>query len=356
MIKVLSKHYDLVGLRPQRRLRVTQHSKKALWIFEWIMEKLYLVLKGIRLSIQNNIDLLFCEEPEYALVGLILSRIFRKPIIYDSHSNKYLQCKRFNAPFYYTLYITILDIISARLSTLLLVVSEFEKKIYISQGIPSNKIRVLPSFIDLREVDRAKEGSSKYSSLFKGKRVLLFFGNLGYQPNIEALQFINNELAPALEDIKEVEIYVCGKTPVSDIQYLVKGKLHSKVKYLGFVPNIYEILHAIDIFICPLWKTAGIIVKVLDAMAVGKPIVATRFIQEGIPELKEYNTFLATSRSQYIYLVRYLIKHYDKYKYIGLNLRRIIITKYSLDVIEKQLSSIIHSIVNERRVAARRTA
>src|SRR5208282_1943974 len=136
-----------------------------------------------------------------------------------SHGNKYLQCLRSGKPFYYTVYITFSDAISAKLSTLLLVVSEFDKNVYCNQGVPRKKIVVVPSFIDFKEAYDAKK-SSKYVSLFKDKKTLLFFGSFDYQPNVEALQFINNELAPALEDIENVEIWICGRSSVP-IQQLI---------------------------------------------------------------------------------------------------------------------------------------
>ncbi len=345
IVKVLSKRYSLVGLRPHSQLRVTRRGKKAFWLYEWVLEKFTLTLKGVKMGIQNSADLIFCEEPEYAIVGLAISKILRKPVIYDSHGNKYLQCKRFGKPFYYTIYITFSDLISAKMSTLLLAVSEFDKNIYHHQGVSCEKIQVIPSFINLKKVDNAKTGSSKYESLFKGKKILLFIGNFTYQPNVEALRFINNELAPALEHIDNVEICICGHSSVP-IQHLTGCILHRKVTYLGFVPNVYEVLHAADAIMCPLWRAVGIIVKMLDAMAVGKPIVATSLLKEGIPELNKYNVFLAKNKNEFIRMVIDLLEHYDKYEHMGRDFRRIIITKYTEEVIEKQLFSVIHNVVS----------
>lgn len=341
MIRVLSKHYDLIGLRSYFN---TLYNKKAFWIL-CRLKLAILILKGIKLGLKNHVDLIFCEEPEYALAGLIISKVLRKPIIYDSHGNRYLLCMRLNPSYCYRLYAIFLDIIVARMSSLILVVSKHNKKFYVSQGVSPERIRVLPSFVDLNEVDSARYASLAYLKLFKNKRTLLFFGSFQYPPNVKALQFINNELAPALEGIKNVNIYVCGRIPFSGIEHILGSKPHRKLKYLGFVPNIYAVLHAADIFICPIWTTVGIIVKVLDAMAVGKPIVITKFIKEGIPELNENNALIAENKQQFIHLVKYLLDHYDRYKYVAQDLRKIIESKYSMKVIEKQLCSIIQNIL-----------
>ncbi len=339
IIKILSKHYDIVGIEHRRILYI--HGK-----ITWIINKLALtrlILMGVKLGIKSRPDLIFCEEPDYALVGLIISKILRKPIIYDSHGNKYLLCVRLNSPLYYRLYAIPLDIMLAKRSTLLLVVSEHDKKHYIYQGITSKRIRVIPSCVDLEEIDKARNGSLKYMELFKGKKILLFFGTFGYQPNLEALLFINDKLAPALEDVKDVEIYIAGRVPANKD---IVSMLHKKVNWLGFVPNIYEVLHAADLFICPLWKTVGIIVKVLDAMGAGKPVIVSRFIKEGIPELNESNAFLANNETDFIYLTRQCIKNLDKYLQIGVQLRKIIAMNYNVDVVEKKLIKIINELIN----------
>lgn len=305
-----------------------------------------MILNGIKMGSRNFITLIFCEEPEYALVGFILSKILRVPFIYDSHGNKYLQCIRLRNPLYYRLYITFLDIFLAKKCSVLLVVSEFDRRCYINQGVPPGKIYVIPSFIDLEKVKRAIMNPSTNIPIPKGKKTLLFFGNYNYEPNVEALRFINNELAPAIDNIENVEIYICGRSPVP-IEQLV-GPLHRKVKYLGFVPDIYEVLNTVDAFICPIWTGVGIIVKVLDAMAVGKPIVGTKFLREGIPELNENNALLARNKQEFIYLVRHLLEHYDEYKHMGQVLQNIIATRYSRDVIEKKLYFIILHVIRDR--------
>ena len=345
LIKIMSRHYDVVGLKPKRRGRQTYRGRKAVYVTEYLLEKIVLILKGIRIGLQNHVNLIFCEEPEYALPGLIISKILRKPVIYDSHGNRYLLCMRLNPPFYYRLYIRSLDTMLAKMCSLLLVVSEHNKRYYVYQGVPPESIRILPSCIDLNEVDNAREGSLKYLKLFKGKKTLLFLGNFAYQPNVEALRFINNELAPAIEHKDNVDIYISGYSSVP-IQRLTGCILHRKVTYLGFVPNVYEVLHAADAFVCPLWSTVGIIVKMLDAMAVGKPIVTTSLLKEGIPELNECNVLLARDKSEFIRLVVDLLEHYDKYAYMGSSLHRIIVTKYSEEIVEKQLCSVIYDIVS----------
>lgn len=343
IIKILSKHYSIVGIKDQR---ILYFNGKISWILSKL-SLIRLILRGIKMGIKSRPDLIFCEEPDYALVGLIISKILRKPIIYDSHGNRYLLCVRLNSPLYYRLYAIPLDIMLAKRSTLLLVVSEHNKKYYMNQGIPPERIRVIPSCVDLTEIDKARIGSLKYMELFKGKKILLFFGTFSYQPNMEALLFINNKLAPALEDMKDVEIYIAGRAPANKD---IVGMLHKKVKWLGFVPNIYEVLHAADVFICPLWKTVGIIVKVLDAMGAGKPIIVSRFVKEGIPELNESNAFLANDETEFIYLTRLCIKNLDKYLQMGAQLRKIIAMNYNVDVVENNLIQIIQELINYKNL------
>lgn len=338
IIKILSRHYNIIGVAPVKAI-----FKRG--GIHWILSRIRLLnlfFKALKLSLKARPDLIFCEEPEYTLVGLMISKIIGKPVIYDTHGNRYLLCKRLNSRLRYLFYAVPLDIFLAKKSAVLLVVSEHNKQFYIDQGIPPRKIHVIPSCIDLTEVDKSRIGSSKYLETFRGKKTLLFFGTFDYQPNLEALCFINEELAPAIDDLNNVEIYICGRASERVMRLI--GNFHRKVKWVGFVQNIYEILYAIDVFICPLWRTVGIIVKVLDAMSAGKPIIASEFVAEGIPELKSFKACLARNKEEFICLVRRFIENFDEYKSLGHEFRKIVESKYSSKVVEQKLQYIINEL------------
>jgi glycosyltransferase involved in cell wall biosynthesis len=62
------------------------------------------------------------------------------------------------------------------------------------------------------------------------------------------------------------------------------ARLTDRIKFTGYRTDVYDILHALDIFIHPsLWEGFGL--SVLEAMAMGKPLIATQV--SAIPELVE---------------------------------------------------------------------
>jgi polysaccharide biosynthesis protein PslH len=59
------------------------------------------------------------------------------------------------------------------------------------------------------------------------------------------------------------------------------------VDLLGFVPDVFEVLRAATVFVCPMRQGTGIKVKLLEAMACGLPSVVSPLALEGVPEAED---------------------------------------------------------------------
>ncbi len=99
----------------------------------------------------------------------------------------------------------------------------------------------------------------------QARPVALFFGVLRYAANREAVELILSELAPRLPDI----------------QFLVAGvgceqfQECANVRLLGFVDDLSVLLAACDVVVVPLRTGSGTRLKVLEALAAGRPVVST---------------------------------------------------------------------------------
>lgn len=109
---------------------------------------------------------------------------------------------------------------------------------------------------------------------------LLFTGALDYAPNAEAVEFFIREVQPLLHDrFPNVRLVVAGRNPPNSLQALNS----SQIVITGFVPDMRPYFDEATVVICPLLTGAGIKNKLLEAMSMGKAIVATPIAAEGIP-------------------------------------------------------------------------
>ncbi|MEI6947707.1 glycosyltransferase [Paraflavisolibacter sp. H34] len=102
------------------------------------------------------------------------------------------------------------------------------------------------------------------------ERLLLFAGAFNYGPNLAALQIIEHEIAPRLQQQGfPFRVLVCG--PGLD----GKSPGHPKVAYAGFVDDIYQYFMATDVFLNPLTEGGGIKTKLVESLGMNANAVST---------------------------------------------------------------------------------
>jgi glycosyltransferase involved in cell wall biosynthesis len=107
-----------------------------------------------------------------------------------------------------------------------------------------------------------------------------FLGNMGYSPNVEAVEWLYKEVFSPLREIHpELTLVVIGRYPSPSIRTLGEKP---GVIVTGAVDDIWEYINAIDLFLFPLLRGAGLKNKILEAMYAGRPVLTTNIGNEGI--------------------------------------------------------------------------
>jgi len=102
---------------------------------------------------------------------------------------------------------------------------------------------------------------------------LLFVGNMAYRPNEDAVLWLAREALPCIrESVPEAHLLVVGKNPSRRVQAL-QGR--AAVRVVGPVPDIRDWLRKATVLVAPLRFGSGTPFKVLEAMAVGLPVVTS---------------------------------------------------------------------------------
>lgn len=109
--------------------------------------------------------------------------------------------------------------------------------------------------------------------------VLLFVGNFEYAPNADAAIWLARDILPIVQQqVPRTRLLLVGNNPPEAVRLMASDS----VEVTGRVHDVRPYQEQALIFVCPLRFGAGIKNKVLEAMAMGKPLVGTRLSFDGI--------------------------------------------------------------------------
>lgn len=108
---------------------------------------------------------------------------------------------------------------------------------------------------------------------------LLFIGTLDYAPNVDAIRWWVEELGPAIADTGR-RLTVVGRGGAVALGPLAR---HPAIDFVGEVDDLSPHLAAALAVVIPIRRGSGTRVKLLEALAWGRPVVTTTKGAEGIP-------------------------------------------------------------------------
>ncbi len=356
----LMKSHTLVQLGPRWDKLIYDVDRPApLRLPLYLFDKLDLIIRGLRAAKTNRVDLIFCETYHHALVGVVIAKILGRPCVWDSHGNVLLFAESQGKSGPFRIAAGTLERFIGKRVDALITVTNVDADMYASQGIPRQKIHVFPSCVDVADVDRrVRERRLLRQSTPRSPTsipVLFFFGSFKYEPNRDALRFVDEVLAPSLAKAgARFKIQVAGRD-------IPAQAFHPSIEILGFVPDIYAPIADADLGIVPLWKGVGILVKALDMMAVGTPIIGSSFVAKGIPELRNgEQILLAETPDEFIRLIIHSLEHPEDLQEMGDRGRSLVREHYDWNrrwpMFEHILTSVVESQSRETRRARRPNA
>jgi len=102
---------------------------------------------------------------------------------------------------------------------------------------------------------------------------LLFCGNMGYHPNVDAACFLAEEILPLVQQRHPgARLLVAGTTPAPKVQALAR---RPGVEVSGWLPDIRTAYAQARVFVAPMRVGTGLQNKLLEAMAMQLPCVTT---------------------------------------------------------------------------------
>jgi len=205
----------------------------------------------------------------------------------------------------------------------LLLVSEQEKNIFL-RGPAAANLSVVTNGVDLDFFNPYHPQRHQTP-----KPTLVFTGVMDYWPNIEGIQWFVERIFPRIRiAAPDATFYIVGSRPTAEIRCL--GQIEGVV-VTGFVEDIRDYLAAADVCVVPLRIARGIQNKILEAMAMGKPVVTTSQAFEGIKAVSGQEIISADGEDMFAAAVIDLLQDRQKAESMGAKARQCVETHYSWD-------------------------
>jgi glycosyltransferase involved in cell wall biosynthesis len=174
---------------------------------------------------------------------------------------------------------------------------------------------------------------------------ILFLGNTSYDPNADALnylfQYLWNDIAL---HYPPVQFCIAGKgKPVPTTPD------DSRIRYLGFVPDLTEIFDETVALVAPIRNGGGVPSKILECMGRGIPVITTPIGAAGIIGAADgENIFIIpeTDREAWVRIIERLYTDFDLRKKIGTAARALVEQQYSSASSQQQFRDFFHRIVS----------
>lgn len=137
--------------------------------------------------------------------------------------------------------------------------------------------------------------------------VIVFTGAMDYWPNVDAVQWFAREVFPSIRAANPKAVfYIVGARPAAQVQAL--GSIPG-VFVTGSVPDVRPFIAHAKVSVAPLRIARGIQNKVLEAMAMSKPVVVSPQALEGIDAAPGEHLLLAETPEQYVATVSFALTH-----------------------------------------------
>lgn len=244
------------------------------------------------IRLRDRYDLIFVSG--YRIIGLaavLIGKLFRKPVVLKADSQGEMSGEFFDSglkkigvshsSFPFSLFLRFRNFILKKAESFSAISPEIASE-WISTGIPSGKVHLIPNAVDMTRFTPAdavqKSRLREDLGLPRQAAIAIYTGRLVSYKGLPLLLKVWKEIACKHEDC----LLLLAGTGGLDIhncedelrEYVTASGLEEYVRFLGAVQNVEDYLQAADLFVFPTENDA-FPSSLVEAMACGLPVIAT---------------------------------------------------------------------------------
>lgn len=146
---------------------------------------------------------------------------------------------------------------------------------------------------------------------------LFHIGSLEWTPNQEGIMWFMDNCWPQIhKNFPDIKFYIGGRNAPA---WLIHKLEVENVVFEGEIEDAYQFMNSKSIMIAPLLSGSGMRIKIIEGMALGKPIVTTTIGTEGISTENGKNIVVADEADQFVTAVSNLINNDEYFQLISKN-------------------------------------
>lgn len=247
-------------------------------------------LNGCRLNAlaqlvkKTSADVVISEHSYPALLGLQLRKKTGKPLIIHSHNIEALRFRQMGR-LWWKAYLAYERWVHRQADFSFFISPEDQAFAIRNFGLQPQKCAVITYGVEQKGLPPCLDKAALNRSLGfrEDESILLFNGTLNYAPNLQAVHYLINKVAPLLSSqVNNFRIVITGSRAPKELVRQLSG--HPSIVYRGFVEDIDLYYRAADLFLNPVTNDSGVKTKVIEALANNCTVVSFAAGAAGIPQ------------------------------------------------------------------------
>lgn len=219
-----------------------------------------------------------------------------------------------------------------------LLLTSSRDKMLMDADVPDVPKFVVPNGVDASYFTPSDEPPEPHS--------LVFSGAMNYFPNADGMMYFLDDVFPLIRGhIPDIRLIIAGGGPP---KWLLNRK-GENVIVTGYVEDVRPYVRRSSIYVVPLRMGGGTRLKVLEALAMEKPVVTTSVGCEGLNVRDRHSVLVADSPENFAASVIELIRTDALRQRLVTNGRDLIRAEYDWSVIGKSLDGVYASILSHHR-------
>jgi polysaccharide biosynthesis protein PslH len=204
-------------------------------------------------------------------------------------------------------------------------VSEANRQLLMSAN-PRLRVDVIPNGVDTRLLPVLPCTNTAPT--------LLFVGTMGYEPNEDAVLYFCRDILPIIRrTVPAVQLWIVGRDPSPAVSALASDTVHVS----GRVDDVVPYYQRSAVAIVPLRAGGGTRLKILEAMALGRPVVTTSIGCEGLDVRDNDHVLIADTAESFAARTVQLVNSPELCQSIAARARELVVNHYDWDAIAGQM-------------------
>jgi sugar transferase (PEP-CTERM/EpsH1 system associated) len=200
--------------------------------------------------------------------------------------------------------------------------------------LTSAQIGLVPNGVDL--------ASHRPNGIQPVEDSLVFSGAVTYGPNYDAVDFFLRDIMPRIRESRPaVRLTVTGETAGVPLHSLPAD---SCVHFTGYLPDIRPVVAGSMVAVVPLRRGAGTRLKILEAMALGTPVVSTTKGAEGLEVEPESHLLIADEPGEFAAQILRLLGNPGLRTKLAGNARQLVEAKYGWASIARDFTRMVERL------------